>query len=89
VYELAATGTPMVAIGLAANQTPTSTRCGGGGARLRRDVHDAALGRARATLAALAADPGARRHEPKRSGLWTVGGAAGVAGICGLIGGAE
>src|SRR6267143_145446 len=75
VYELAATGTPMVAIGLAANQTPNVDAMRAAGAlAYAGDVNDAALGPGLvATLAALAADPG-RRADMSRRGRALVDG---------------
>jgi spore coat polysaccharide biosynthesis predicted glycosyltransferase SpsG len=75
VYELAATGTPMVATGLAANQMPSVDAMRAAGAlAYAGDVHDAALGPGLvATLAALAADP-ERRADMSRRGRALVDG---------------
>jgi spore coat polysaccharide biosynthesis predicted glycosyltransferase SpsG len=73
--ELAATGIPMVATGLAANQMPNVDAMRAAGALASAgDVHDAALGPGLvATLAALAADPG-RRADMSRRGRALVDG---------------
>jgi UDP-2,4-diacetamido-2,4,6-trideoxy-beta-L-altropyranose hydrolase len=68
LYELAATGTPMVAIRLAENQTPNIDAMRAAGVlAYAGDVHDAALGPVLgATLAALAVDPGQRAEMSRR-----------------------
>ena len=62
MYELAVTGTPIVAIRLAENQTQSVQAMGAAGVlAYAGDVHDTALGPVLvATLAALAVDPGRR-----------------------------